>query len=575
MTSIAIVGTGPSAIYALQALIECRHPLVVTLFEAGEIPGVGTPYDPQANSVEMLANIASVEIPPVGQSLIDYLAQCDDGALEAVGVSRAALGEREFYPRIALGAYYRDRLAALVAEGRDRGHAVTILTRHRVVDAAPASDGVDIRYLVAGGSPVTLRVDKVILATGHMAPAGTAEASLSGQASAPDEAHDIGILGSSLSAIDVAVSVAGARGRFAEGRYTPDPGAVPFSLTMMSRGGRLPEADFYCPLPAQPADGFTEHDVAVLAATALPGQVLDLVFQRFAKVMGEADPAYADRIGLAGLTADSFPAAYFAERDAQAPFAWARRNLKEARLNHRKRHVVPWRYAILRCHEAFATCLDALTAEERARFNRGLKRVFADNYAAVPPLSVERILALHEAGILKVVKLDEGYEIRLDEETGRSILVSGPDTLAFDRIVDARGQAAAQEDAFPFPTLRLILKANRDLDALREDGAVAVDADYRLTEGANPLRDIWCLSLPFLLDRKPFIQGLTSAAEMGRAAAAAIIASIEVPVARQENPMGELIAMVATTQPIILADRTVMLAPRATSEPKGSDAAGQ
>ncbi|WP_054143245.1 FAD/NAD(P)-binding protein [Bosea sp. AAP35] len=567
MTSIAIVGTGPSAIYALQALLACRRPLTVTLFEAGDIAGVGTPYDPRQNTIEMLANIASVEIPPVGVTLLDYLRQCDAAALARIGVDPDALGEREFYPRIALGAYYQDRLEALVASAEEAGHAVRILTRHRVVDVVPTGAGIDIRYSAAGSGPRSMQADKVILATGHVVPASGAAASLHATGGL-DSAHAIGIFGSSLSAIDIAVSVATARGRFVEDRYIRDADIPPFTLTMMSRGGRLPEADFFCPLPAEAAAGFTEDDVAELVQAARPGTVLETVFARFARLLAQADPDYATRIGLDGLTADSFATAYFGERDRHAPFAWARHNLAEAERNQCGGHVVAWRYAILRSHEPFALCLDALTPDERDRFNAGLKRVFADNYAAVPPLSIKRLIALHDAGVLTVVKLPEGYTVETDEHTGLSRIGGGESDLVFDRIVDARGLAPADEDKFPFPTLRMVLMANRDLDEEREGDAVRVDVDYRLTRGINPLREVWCLSLPFLLDRKPFIQGLTSAAEMGRAAAEAIIGDLEGPKPEDSSQLDDLIEIIASTQPIILADSAVMLAPRS-----GSDAA--
>ncbi len=49
-------------------------------------------------------------------------------------------------------------------------------------------------------------------------------------------------------------------------------------------------------------------------------------------------------------------------------------------------------------HETVAAIVPHLTAADRARFDAGLKRLFMDNYAAVPLASVERLIALHEAG---------------------------------------------------------------------------------------------------------------------------------------------------------------------------------
>jgi uncharacterized NAD(P)/FAD-binding protein YdhS len=558
MLSVAIVGSGPSAIYTLQALRQSAWPYAITVFEAGAIAGFGTPYDPRTNAVSMLANIASIEVPPVDISLLAYLESCDDAALALIGVERNRLGEREFYPRIALGAYYRDRLAVLVANAAAGGHEVKVLTRCRVVDVIAANSGIDLLYQLANGPLVKRPFDKVVLATGHLAPTRRQSAMTTSSSSEASSANEIGVLGSSLSAVDMAVSLACERGTFSARGYQLNADAQPFVMTFLSRGGRLPEVDFYCPLPTTPADGFTAEDVSACARNAAPGHVLDLVFARFAATIAAADPSYAARIDLDTLTIETFANAYFAERDAHDAFAWARQNLEEARHNRQARYVVAWRYTILRCHEAFSACLDTLHEPELARFNAGMKRVFADNYAAVPPLSIERLINLHDAGALNVAQLADDYELTIDEDTGRASVTSSGSVMSFDCMFDARGQAAADEDDFPFPTLRMTLKANNCLDDAHEGGAIRVDDDYRLTEGVNPLRNVWCMSIPFLLGRKPFIQGLTSASQMGEAAAAAIIADREpdAPVSFQD-----LLEAIETTLPMVLADGVVVLAP--------------
>ena len=70
---VAIIGAGPSAVYALKRLITSEAPLAILIFESGARPGVGTPYDRQQNSPAMLSNIASIELPPVCETLLDWL----------------------------------------------------------------------------------------------------------------------------------------------------------------------------------------------------------------------------------------------------------------------------------------------------------------------------------------------------------------------------------------------------------------------------------------------------------------------------------------------------------------------
>lgn len=64
----------------------------------------------------------------------------------------------------------------------------------------------------------------------------------------------VGILGTSLSAIDAAMAVACQHGAFTTGadnalQFICKSDSQSLKLTLMSRNGVLPEADFYCPLP--------------------------------------------------------------------------------------------------------------------------------------------------------------------------------------------------------------------------------------------------------------------------------------------------------------------------------------
>lgn len=65
MKTIAIVGAGPTGIYTLFSLLQQQTPLSISIFEQADEAGVGMPYSDEENSKLMLANIASIEIPPI------------------------------------------------------------------------------------------------------------------------------------------------------------------------------------------------------------------------------------------------------------------------------------------------------------------------------------------------------------------------------------------------------------------------------------------------------------------------------------------------------------------------------
>ncbi|WP_228461298.1 FAD/NAD(P)-binding protein [Paracoccus liaowanqingii] len=509
---IAIVGTGPTGIYALQQLLTTGLPLSVTLFEKTDRAGVGMPYSTDASSMAMLANIASIEIPPVVIPYLDWLRRLPDDRLAECGLDRAILHDRQFTPRLLLGDYFRDQLLALVAQARGAGHDIRIVENAEVADIAPGDAGL---CLQVAGLGVQGPFDQVILATGHSFPdADEATCSYfpspwSGLIEARIPATDVGIMGTSLSSIDAAMAVANQHGRFVqEGEdLVFHPEGRGLHITLMSRAGILPEADFYCPIPHEPLSVMTGPAVASCLAWPAP---LDALFDLLRAEIMQADPAFALRIGLGGLDADSFAPAYFAVRVAADPFRWARRNLAEVERNKAARATVPWRYALLRMHEALEEVLSDLPEADCARFDAGLKKVFVDNYAAVPSESIRRVLALRDAGLLSIRALGEDYDLTRDGS--RTLIRTEGEELTFEVFVDARGQKPLDSADLPFPTLR---------KALLAAGQTTPDVaqDYSLIDVAGYSGRLSLAAIPYLMHDRPFVQGITASADIAAAIA--------------------------------------------------------
>ena len=142
MGTIGIVGSGPTGIYTIAALVANATPIEITLFEQGDKAGVGMPYDDDANTRLMLANIASIEIPPIGMTYLDWLRGQPDDWLGRYGIDKAKLHERQFLPKVLLGQHFRDQLLWFVEQGRSHGIANTICENCRVTDLEASPDGV-------------------------------------------------------------------------------------------------------------------------------------------------------------------------------------------------------------------------------------------------------------------------------------------------------------------------------------------------------------------------------------------------------------------------------------------------
>ncbi|KQS52889.1 FAD-dependent oxidoreductase [Brevundimonas sp. Leaf363] len=527
-SSIAFVGAGPTTLYTLNALLaQGVSGARITVFEAQPTAGLGSPYRPGWNDPAMLSNIASVEIPPLGETLLAWLHNQTASDLHDMGVQTADISDRAFVPRVALGRYFQDQFDALMRRAREAGNTVDIRTRCRVVDAANTADGMRLTLSPQGGGGVSHALfDHVVLATGHQWPSqqevrpgyflspwpATTLASL--------PATDIGIRGSSLTAIDAAVAIAGAHGAFVRQDdaliYQASPGTERLRLTMMSRKGLLPEADYYFPLPHAPLDICTPEAIGRLTSAA-DAALLDDVFDLFRRELMAVDPAYAAATGLEHATLETFSEAYFAERAAVDPFEWAAANLEEARANHAAQVTVPWRDAILRMHEVVAAVVPHLDGPQFQRFNRDLKPIFVDAYGAVPHESVERMLALRRAGVLQILALGDDYRIDTHRPEGGVLLIHGDRPRHFPVFIEATGQRPLGAIQFPFLSLleQGIVRDESSSDAPDAARGIVIDDVFHPIADGVPEDRLFCLSLPFIMGRHPFVQGITSSHEMG------------------------------------------------------------
>lgn len=542
--SIALIGAGPTSIYTLQALLaHGASPLSIVIFEEQARAGLGTPYRPGWNDPAMLANIASIELPPLGETLVEWLKHQSSERLAGYGIDPECIDERAFYPRVVLGHYLLDRFEALVADGRDAGHLIDVRPRSRVIDIA--ADGEDLILTVQsrGEADYQVRFAQILIATGHEWPEepevrpGYFSSPWPANALKRISAGPVGIRGTSLSAIDAAVALAVHHGQFIiasgeevgapapneslpaedpELRWKSNAGSDGLQITMMSRKGLMPEAEFYHPIPHEPLTIFTEQAVDALI-DAGEDRLLDRTFNLFLEQLRANDPDYVGQIEE-NASVEAYSESYFADRIDAHPFEWALANLNEARLNFETGTIVQWRYTILRAHEVFARVVPHLGEEDHRRFTSHLQPMFTDNYATVPHASIERLLALHRAGVLTIRAV--GDHCKLDtrsESSGATMTVDG-EQRHFPTFIDATGQRPLEAAAFPFQTL---LEQGVVQDAEQTEAGsrgIAIDGDYRPISDQPAARHIHLLSLPFILGRHPFIQGLTSCHEMGEAA---------------------------------------------------------
>ncbi len=493
----------------------------------------------------MLANIASIEIPPLPQRLIDWLRGETDARLASFGIAREDIDDRAFYPRLALGEYLSAQFAALVQRGRSMGIEVEVRTQCKVTDVRITGKKLQLTVIDSRKIETNCLFDYVILATGHQWPADPEVRpgyfTSPWPASALARIHNcaVGIRGTSLSAIDACVALASHHGEFVhtdgtELEYRAKQATENFSITMFSRKGLLPEADFYHPIPYEPLVICTTEAIERLITERSSEGLLDAAFDLFRQELALSDADYAAALGLEARTPEEFCDAYFDERAQADPFDWARRNLEESSRDAERHFTVKWRYAILRMHEVFGVLAPHLSDLDFTRFTDTLKTVFVDNYATVPHDSIRRLLALHAAGKLSVIKLEDGVRVDVWSSNGGATLVDGRKRTHFHAFIEATGQRVASAQDFPFPSLRRqgVIQDVKTDDESEAKRGIAIDGAFHPISAFESSHRLFCLSLPFLLGQHPFAQGITSSAEMAEVVADAIEAAEKIPPGR-------------------------------------------
>jgi len=534
-----LVGAGPTAIFTIQALLSrAARPTVITIFERQRRAGQGTPYSANWADPIMLANIASIEIPPLPQRLTDWLRSETDERLAYLGVARDDIDDRAFYPRLALGEYLSAQCWLIVHRARSIGIEIEVRTRSTVTDVRVTGDQIELTVTDSRNTATNCLFDYVVLATGHQWPSDPEVRpgyfTSPWPASALERIYNcaVGIRGTSLSAIDASVALANHHGEFVQTdgnqlEYRAKQATEHFVITMFSRKGILPEADFYHPIPYEPLKICTAETMDQLIARCGAEGLLDAAFELFRQELTQADSDYAEALGLHAQSLEEFCDAYFEKRAQADPFVWAQRNLEESVTNAGLKFTVKWRYAILRMHEVFGLLAPHLNDPDFMRFSDTLKTVFVDNYATVPHESIRRLLALHAAGKLLVTKLEDGARFDTWTSSGGAMFQDTRGRVHFPAFIEAMGQQISSAKDFPFPSLRRQgviqdLKTDGQSEAKR---GIAMDGDFHPISACEPSHRLFCLSLPFLLGQHPFAQGITSSAEMAEVVADAIDAA--------------------------------------------------
>ena len=427
--------------------------LGIDVFEKGAEVGPGLPHSSvyvlPFHITNMCARDMTVRIasPDDFQQWVgsnkEVLSHCFDQSEYDFSVSGKVDEHCAHYPREVMGEYLKNQLDDAAQRAEEIGIEVKIWSRCEVVDLW--GEKTNIYLTVVEDQQGRKRVGSfqgALLATGHWFESSpidnyfTSPWPASKLLKAIPPGAEVGIIGSSLSAIETAL-ILSAEGRFhrlSGGRLRYEKPDEPRRLTLFSRQGLLPRV------------------------RGRIGSRRNRYFtcERLQRLMDER-PNQLTLMELFHLLDQELSAAYEAPIDwqeildpSESPVHILRQDIDRAVKGDGSEGELVWQTVLVQIFPVVRELYLSLSRAERQRFDREFNTLFFIHAATQPAINAEKLLALMEAGIVKVKKLGEDYRFAWNESSGKfEFHYTGPDghTLCdiFPYCVDARGQPRSIE----------------------------------------------------------------------------------------------------------------------------------
>ena len=424
--TFAIVGGGLTATSTLcqvvdrlarlsQAGTPPARKLSIVVFEKKGVFGPGLPHSDQVVLPFHITNMRAEDMSVRADEPGDFQAwvqqhhevfeglPCDPADPAAGKDGREAGGHH--YPRAVMGAYLKSRFKGAAETARSIGISVELCADREVIDLCPEEQQYRIVTRAADGTSEVHKADAVLLATGHWFETSDNDRYVPSPWPAArllhtiPEGQQVGVIGSSLSAVEVVLTLT-SDGRFtreADGALTYAPPPSPRKLTLLSRNGLLPRVRGRI---GQSANRYLTCDVIRRLIQERPGAIkLASVFELLDR---ELTAAYGSATDWEALIHPTGTAAETLRQD-----------IHNARNGDGPDGELIWQTVLVEIFPVVRALYLNLTLAERERFDRKFNTLFFMHAATQPVINAEKLLALMEAGIVSIVRLGETYQFNL------------------------------------------------------------------------------------------------------------------------------------------------------------------
>ncbi|MEO3407644.1 FAD/NAD(P)-binding protein [Mucilaginibacter sp. CAU 1740] len=557
---IGIIGGGPSALFMLKRIVEStKSGLTVSIFEKKQKLGVGMPYSHEGACREHITNVSGNEIPELVTTVEDWVGMNGETAVN-YNITVKNFNDYKVLPRLLFGEYLSQQFDFLLIKAKRAGLEVNVHLSTEIIDIKdlPLNDKVEI-YALDGR---IFTFDKVVVCSGHYWPKSH-EGSISGYFDSPYPpqklAHivnrPIAIRGASLTAIDALRTLALNNGTFeiSDNRkmiYQLRQDCAEFRIILHSRNGLLPAVRFHLEDSHLAKDSVLDAEEVERVRKENGGFLpLDHVYRRnFLNGLKDNRPEFYELIKE--LSLEDFVELMMIRREDTAAFDLLKAEYAEAERSIALKRSVYWKEMLAVLSFAMNYPAKYFSGEDMLRLQKTLMPLISIVIAFAPQNSVEEMIALYDAGVLKLVSVGEKGEIEVRKEGGiyyHLLEATGQKiSLFYDTFIDCIGQPHLKYEQVPFPSLindqtispaRIRFKDRQNAIAgiaagneqvhLAEDGnyylkvpGVTIDDHFRVIDGAGRTnKRIHMMAVPFIGGYNPDYSGL----DFGEAASARII----------------------------------------------------
>ncbi len=310
--------------------------------------------------------------------------------------------------------------------------------------------------------------------------------------------HNVAIRGSSLTAIDAIRTLARNNGKFFKDgdqnlTYQPFENSPNFKISMHSRSGMLPAVRFHLEDSHLANDSLlTKEEIAVHIEENNGFLSLDYLFEKdFVEIFREKDPDFYEKIK--GMKMEDFVAAMMELREQLDPFQLLSAEYVQAAKSIQRKETIYWKEMLGVLSFAMNYPAKYFSAEDMQRLQNTLLPLISIVIAYVPQSSCEELLALHQAGVLKMIAVGEDSEIVPENKNGGAIYrytnESGEKLAThYQTYIDCVGQPHLNYAQFPFKSML----SNKTISPARirfkseEEGRIAhQNGNEKVEKGAN------------------------------------------------------------------------------------------